>query len=118
MSHHKFKILPHNLIQHFYYSFSIYGLLLHFHSIAKNTTDFSRTVTYNFSAFLTLDKSRKIIRKKEDEFVAEMIRKIEHEAGIFVGKNPNEKELYKITYAELEKLIELFESRKGQFIYF
>jgi hypothetical protein len=27
---------------------------------------------------LTLDKSRKIIRKKEDEFVAEMVRKIEH----------------------------------------
>jgi hypothetical protein len=35
-----------------------------------------------------------------------------------MSKHPNEKELYKITYAELEKLIELFESRKEQFMYF
>ncbi len=87
MSHSKFQILPQNLIQQFYYSFSIYGLLLHFHSMTKIGPKFPLTVTYNFSAFLTLDQSRKIIRKKEDEFIAEMIRKVELEAKLLVSNH-------------------------------
>lgn len=69
--------------------------------MTKNGSKFPLTVTYNFSAFLTLDKSRKIIRKKEDEFVAEMVRRVEQEAKLLVSKHSDEKELYKITYTEL-----------------
>jgi hypothetical protein len=60
----KIILLPENLVHSFFNSFDIHEFLIHFHSVTKQKILKSSALNYNFSAFLTLDKSRKIIRKK------------------------------------------------------